>query len=97
MKSIVPNGKYTTRLVRMGWGAHGYIVKKRFIPTMLDILGRRNMNDDVFLTSGLMNAGFQPYGTIPSSTLCFQRGESSDIPETSQLGYWRRMMIAYMR
>lgn len=97
MKRIVMCGTYITKLVRMGWGAHGYLVRREFLPKMIDLLEKRKMNDDVFLTSGLRRAGFQPYGTAPRSTLCLQRGEGSDIPETSQIGYWRRMKNAYMR
>ena len=97
MKSIVLHGTYITKLVSMGWGAHGYLVKKDFASKMLEIIERRKMSADVFLTSGLMRSGHQPYGTAPRFTLCFQRGDSSDIPETSQLGYWRRMANAYMR
>lgn len=97
MGNIVPNGTFTTKLKRMGWGAHGYLLKKDFAPKLIDFCDSKKMNDDVLLTSGLLSRGVQPYGTMPKFTLCFQNGMDSNIPETTQVNYWRGVMKKYNR
>jgi len=97
MKNIVPNGAFTTKLKKMGWGAHGYLLKKDFASKLVNFCDLKKMNDDALLTSGLLSRGVQPYGTMPEFTLCFQSGEDSNIPETSQVNYWRSLIRRYNR
>lgn len=96
-RNIVPNGTLTTRLMRTGWGAHGYLLKKKFASKLIDFCDSKKMNDDVLLTSGLLSHGVQPYGTMLKHTLCFQSGIDSNIPETAQVRYWKAVMNTYNR
>lgn len=97
MNRIVPNGLYTTKLERNGWGAHGYVIKKEIAPVLLDYASSGKNIADILLTSGLLSRGTQPYGTMPKFTLCFQNGMDSNIPETAQVNYWKNAMKMYNR
>ena len=92
-----PIGKYINRLATHGWGAHGYLVKKPCLEILSSYRTHIQQRVDTILTLGLKSVGVQPYGTVPKYTLCFQSGEDSDIEETSQLGYWRGQLDAYIR
>jgi GR25 family glycosyltransferase involved in LPS biosynthesis len=90
-----PIGRYINSLATHGWGAHGYILKRPCLETLVSYKTIVQQRVDTILTLGLKSAGVQPYGTIPKYTLCFQSGEDSDIAETSQLGYWKKQ-ISYL-
>ncbi len=96
-QSCVPIGKYITRLTTHGWGTHGYLMKR----SCLDILKHFNPQTpqkvDTVLTLGLLSMGAKPYGVRNELALCFQRGQDTDIEETSQTGYWSKQLKCYWR
>lgn len=92
-----PLGKYINKLATHGWGAHGYILKRKCLKTLTEYRTQVQQRVDTILTLGLKSAGIQPYGTVPNHTLCFQSGEDSDIQETSQTGYWANQLKTYGR
>jgi hypothetical protein len=96
-QSYVPLGKYLTRLTTHGWGTHGYIMKGSCIDYIEGFRPKKPQKVDTILTLGLISIGVQPYGTRNENALCFQRGEDTDIKETSQTRYWREQLKNYGR
>jgi GR25 family glycosyltransferase involved in LPS biosynthesis len=98
MNSILQYGSCLTKLTKSGWGFHGYLIKVNFALQVLSLSSKfENLNIDALLTHGLIKSGIQPYGVLPELTLCFQRGEDTDIPETKQNKYWTNMRLRYTR
>lgn len=99
--TITPVGAYVARFDTTCWGAHGYLVNQRGLAQLIAITDAFDQNNtytsDDILTTCLLRDGFSPYGVIPEQTLCFQSGESSDIPETAALGFWRDHKNKYYR
>jgi len=86
-------GRYTNVIVKNLWGSHGYILKKKGTERLLPLA--RHM--DGALSSGFAENGGIPYGIKEEWTVCFQRGEDSDIPETQQLGFWKEFIKKHWR
>lgn len=98
MRNFKINGKHITKLNSHGWGSHGYLVRRHFAETLLSTSTKMaNKPVDMLLTLGIKSKGFQPYGVIPESTLCFQRGEDTDILHGSQCHYWRKALNRFKR
>lgn len=91
-------GRHVTRLKRMGWGSHGYIIKKDFAKELLGLSDHvKNMPVDVLLTTGMRYLGVNPYGVDLDHTLCIQSAKDTDIPESTQSRYWTKVKSMYMR
>lgn len=86
-------GTYTNLIVKDLWGAHGYIVKKQAVKRLMNIA----IQVDGALSKGFVAHGGTPYGIKQEWTVCFQRGEDSDIPETQQLDFWKEFRRKYWR
>lgn len=81
-----PCGHYVAQLLSAGWGTHGYLVTTDGCRRLLALPENKV---DYLVTAGFLQAGGIPYGVMPSYTLCFQRGDDSDIVETAQPAFWR--------
>jgi GR25 family glycosyltransferase involved in LPS biosynthesis len=88
----------TPRVVRFlatCWGSHGYLVTAKACEKLLTFPA--HMPVDYQLTRQLIQNNGQVYGTSLDCTLCFQRGDDSDIPASAQLAYWRAQRQRYWR
>jgi GR25 family glycosyltransferase involved in LPS biosynthesis len=96
-----PVGNYVVKINEFCWGAHGYLINARGLSKVLEIMAAFTEDNvctsDNILTNCLLSAGLSPYGVTPAHTLCFQSGESSDIPETAALGFWQEFKTKYYR
>lgn len=91
-------GTYVTRLKRLGWGSHGYVIRREFAKELLDLSDHvKNMPVDVLLTTGMRYLGVTPYGVVLDHTLCIQAAQDTDIPESNQSKYWSKVKAMYMR
>lgn len=82
-----PLKKYLTQILSRGWGTHGYLVTASGCRRLLALPENKV---DSLVTEDLLRAGGTPYGVVPPWTLCFQRGDDSDIAETAQTSFWRQ-------
>lgn len=96
-QNCLPIGMYITKLTTHGWGTHGYIIKKSCVKVLDEFRPQIPQKVDTVLTLGLISMKVQPYGVRPEHTLCFQRGEDTDIQETAQTGYWSKQLKLYIR
>jgi GR25 family glycosyltransferase involved in LPS biosynthesis len=87
-----PQGRYIAQLLSRGWGTHGYLVTNEGCQQLLALAENKA---DSLVTADFIRAGGKPYGVLPSHTLCFQRGEDSDIAETAQTTFWRQQRAAH--
>lgn len=90
----------TPRVVRFcaqGWGSHGYLLRANVCEKLLRQTSDARAPVDWQLTRGLVQNGGQVYGTSLACTLCFQRGDDSDIPHSAQLHYWRTQLKKHWR
>lgn len=92
-----PAGQYITRIMSGGWGTHGYCITAEGCSHLLALSKKITSPADVLMTKDFIHSGKKLYGTRNDKALCFQRGEDSDILETSQTGYWRGKMIKFFR
>lgn len=92
-----PIGQYVTRISSGGWGTHGYCVTGEGCSHLLALAKKITSPADVLMTRDFIKSGKTLYGTRNDKALCFQRGEDSDILETSQTGYWRGKMMNFFR
>lgn len=90
--AYVPMGKYVVRILSRGWGTHGYFVTKKGCRKLLALPENKV---DSLVTEDFRVVGGQPYGVIAPFTLCFQRGDDSDIAETAQTQFWRNQRAAH--
>jgi len=87
-----PLGRYITRLLSRGWGTHGYLVTNAGCQKLLALPENKV---DSLVTEDFPRAGGIAYGVTPPYTLCFQRGDDSDIAETAQPNYWRNQRLVH--
>jgi GR25 family glycosyltransferase involved in LPS biosynthesis len=87
-----PRGRYIAQILSRGWGTHGYLVTHDGCRQLLALPENKA---DSLVTEDFRVAGGKIYGVVPSYTLCFQRGNDSDIVETAQSGFWRRQLRAH--
>lgn len=83
------------KLVRWGWGAHGYLIRADTCKTLLSIVG--DIPADTLLMDEMYRLNKNVYGLSLPYTLGFQRGVDSDIQITSQQGFWREQLELYIR
>lgn len=99
--STTPIGKYVVKFNSTCWGTHGYLTNARGMSKLLEFTAAFTKDNtytaDDILTTCLLRAGLSPYGVTSAHTLCFQSGESSDIPETAALGFWQKLKTEYYR
>jgi hypothetical protein len=96
-----PIGNYVVKFKTSCWGTHGYLINARGVAKLLEVTEAFTEDNtytaDDILTTCLLRAGLSPYGVTPARTLCFQSGESSDIPATAALGFWQGFKTRYYR
>lgn len=90
-----PLSQHLVRIVSRLWGTHGYLIRPAACSALLELAEYAAV--DFVMTHGYRVLGGQPIGTALPSTLCFQRGEDSDIPSSAQLRYWRQQRDRYCR
>jgi GR25 family glycosyltransferase involved in LPS biosynthesis len=83
------------KLLRWGWGAHGYLIKADTCKTLLSL--DSNIPADTYLMDEMYRLNKNVYGLSLPYTLAFQRGADSDIQKTSQQDFWREQLELYMR
>lgn len=88
-----PLGIYTNLIIEGLWGAHGYIIKRQGAERLL----YTNNHSDYSLAEGFIEKGGVPYGIREEWTVCSQRGDDSDIPETQQIDFWRKFSEEKLR
>lgn len=80
---------YIVECTSIGWGSHAYLIKK----SGADALMKHQITTADHLVFHYCRAvGVIPYGITKERALAFQRGEDSDIPQSSQSEFWRRQM-----
>jgi hypothetical protein len=90
-----PLSAHLVRIVSRLWGTHGYLIRPAACAALLTLPGYAAV--DFVMTHSYRALGGQPIGTALPSTLCFQRGEDSDIPSSAQLRYWQQQRAKYCR
>jgi GR25 family glycosyltransferase involved in LPS biosynthesis len=78
------------RFLRWGWGSHGYLITAKACEALLTF--SNEIPTDAQLMYELNRVGKMVYGVAQPYTLCFQRGEDSDIPNTAQTAYWKEQL-----
>lgn len=89
-----PLGQYVAQLLSRGWGTHGYLVT---LEGCRQLLALPENKVDSLITEDFRLTGGKPYGVVPPFTLCFQRGDDSDIAETAQTCFWRQQREFHAR
>lgn len=90
-----PASERTVRVTGKLWGTHGYLICAKGCKRLLALPGVAHV--DSWMSARLHDSGGQVYGVALPSTLVFQRGEDSDIPETAQLEFWREQRARFCR
>lgn len=90
--SYRPIGQYIAQILSRGWGTHGYFVTAEACQKLLAMPDNKV---DSLITEDFRLAGGKLYGIVPKFTLCFQRGDDSDIAETAQTKFWRKQLDAH--
>jgi hypothetical protein len=91
----LPHSEYLVRIVSAMWGGHGYLIRPVACKQLLALPGYDTV--DRRLSRGYLKIGGRPFGSAPAFSLCFQRGDDSNIPSTAQLDFWKEQRATLWR
>lgn len=90
-----PRGQYVVELQNRGWGSHAYLLKNDGARALMRF--RVEGAVDHIVMHDCREVGVTPYGIHPNRTLAFQRGDSSDIPSSAQLSFWKSQQSSVLQ